>query len=657
MITSREKINHRSWEQQESVDVILVNMPFSSLCTPSLSLGLLQAGLKKSNIQSRTIYANLEYVDFIGLKTYLSFPSTRPQDGLLEWLFSPGISSEKECNAAEMVKELFVRDKRMRKYPAKTLQDYILQLQSQSGSFVQKTVDKICKLSPAIVCCTSTFSQHSASLSLCKILKAKIPVTTILGGPNCEGIMGRTTHRNFPWIDYVVSGEADDFFPGFIHEILEKKVHSFPLPHGVLGTGNGGDKQKSETQPIARAVATSMNDLDLPDYDDYFNTLGALPELEKRITPGLLFEASRGCWWGEKKGCTFCGLNGQAKGFRAKSAEKVMFELESLSSRYNIDRFEATDNILGMDFFNSLLPELKKRKAPYKIFFETKSNLNENQVKLLREAGVTWIQPGIESLSTKVLQLMNKGCSAWQNILFLKSCLQYGVRASWNILYNFPGEKDVWYQDMVDLLPLLTHLQPPSVAIKVRYDRFSHYFENQKKYDLNLVPAAPFSLVYSLGQEDLKDLVYFFDDSNTLEQEQNPVMAMVLERQVITKLQKKIFRWLKEFHSESRPVLEYHQTGSIITIHDTRAGGVEKKYNLEKTEGQVFLFCMNGPKHSAVVAMAKAKNIPKIQQMIEGLMQKKILIDLDNRYLSIATTKPLYSFPNLDDFPGGSGPK
>jgi hypothetical protein len=29
-------------------------------------------------------------------------------------------------------------------------------------------------------------------------------VTTMMGGANCEGIMGQTTHKNFKWVDFVI---------------------------------------------------------------------------------------------------------------------------------------------------------------------------------------------------------------------------------------------------------------------------------------------------------------------------------------------------------------------------------------------------------------------------------------------------------------------
>ena len=50
-----------------------------------------------------------------------------------------------------------------------------------------------------------------------------------------------------------------------------------------------------------------------PTSRDYFRALdasGAAPD----VAPTLLFETSRGCWWGAKSHCTFCGLNGGSDG-------------------------------------------------------------------------------------------------------------------------------------------------------------------------------------------------------------------------------------------------------------------------------------------------------------------------------------------------------
>ena len=52
----------------------------------------------------------------------------------------------------------------------------------------------------------------------------------------------------------------------------------------------------------------------------------------------------------------------------------------------------------------------------------------------MRAGGMTSIQPGIESLSTRVLQVMQKGVSAAQNIQLLRWCGEVGINVAWNLL-------------------------------------------------------------------------------------------------------------------------------------------------------------------------------------------------------------------------------
>ncbi len=63
------------------------------------------------------------------------------------------------------------------------------------------------------------------------IKRARPDIITMMGGANCEGIMGHATHRFFSWIDYVVSGEADLILGGLVKDIMnaEHGLHSAAL--------------------------------------------------------------------------------------------------------------------------------------------------------------------------------------------------------------------------------------------------------------------------------------------------------------------------------------------------------------------------------------------------------------------------------------------
>ena len=90
--------------------------------------------------------------------------------------------------------------------------------------------------------------------------------------------------------------------------------------------------------------------------------------------------------------------------FRSKSPERVLDELAQQARRYRSFRFEAVDNILDMAYLKQLFPALAENDAGYEFFYEVKANLSREQLRLLAQAGVTHIQPGIESLSSHVLR-------------------------------------------------------------------------------------------------------------------------------------------------------------------------------------------------------------------------------------------------------------
>ena len=188
--------------------------------------------------------------------------------------------------------------------------------------------------------------------------------------------------------------------------------------------------------------------------------------------------------------CTFCGLNGATMAFRSKSAPRALDELTHLATTYPGCDIQVVDNILDLKYFKTLLPELAARKLNVSLFYETKSNLKKEQVRLLRDSGVLTIQPGIESFSSKVLKLMKKGVSGLQNIQLLKWCKEIGVEPIWYFLMGFPGESPDDYFEMASLSARVCHLPKPSGVNVVRLDRFSPNFNQAGQLGFTQAAAA-----------------------------------------------------------------------------------------------------------------------------------------------------------------------
>lgn len=191
-------------------------------------------------------------------------------------------------------------------------------------------------------------------MSLAKTIKSQAADTPIIfGGANCEGEMGTTLLRTFPWVDFVCSG-GDIAFTEFAKAFLKDKDEKCII--------NGIITRKSNFFDIALTnPVMDMDSLPYPDFDDYFNDINFN---HRKFNPSLVIETSRGCWWGEKFQCTFCGLNGSTMKYRSKSVHRVLDELGYLIQKYAKTIFQVIDNILDLNilihyFLNFPMPNLK----------------------------------------------------------------------------------------------------------------------------------------------------------------------------------------------------------------------------------------------------------------------------------------------------------
>jgi magnesium-protoporphyrin IX monomethyl ester (oxidative) cyclase len=526
-------------------------------------------------------------------------------------------------------------------------------LRELAPGFVDETARRVLARRPRIVGCTSTFEQHTASLGLLRRIKALDPtVITMLGGANCEAEMGWAAIREFPWVDYVVSGEADELFPALCRLALEcgTGVSAAELPDGVLAAVHVRERTYGTGRARApRAVVERLDASPVPDYTDYFAALAASP-LRAAITPALVVETSRGCWWGQKSQCTFCGLNGSGMSYRSKSAPRVLEELAGQAARYGTPRFEVADNILDMGHLRSVLPELARRGAPYRFFYETKANLRRDQVATMAAAGVTRMQPGVEALHDDLLRLMAKGNSAAINVQVLKYGRELGMFCNWYLLVGFPGEDPRWHESVAAWLPLLYHLQPPGAVVHVRYDRFSVYHERPQRYGLDLAPYPSYFAVYPIGPESMQDLAYFFIDAN------DPDPAAVAPG--AGALAARVAEWRALFQREIRPVLCMTVEDGTVTFLDTRPCAVARITRIDGVAAEVYLACDPAVGEAELLRRVARDGDPgrapeAVRVAIARLLALKVLLEVHGRYVSLAVPGELPIVPGPEDFPGG----
>jgi ribosomal peptide maturation radical SAM protein 1 len=372
-------------------------------------------------------------------------------------------------------------------------------------AYLSAATETVLDTGPDVVGFTCTFNQVLPSLALAHRLKAARPdLTILLGGACVHGSMGTAYRSAFPDIvDYVFTGEADTSFPDWLQAFADGDPNR-PIP-GVAGPH--GDRPAAMTHDLDR--------LPVPDFCGYFDRRALLEGAGHALASvrHLPYESSRGCWWGQKHHCTFCGLNNEGMLFRRKSPARVVAELEQLASTHGITSFMASDNILDFHAYRDLLDRLAASPVEYDLFYEIKANVRRADIAALRRAGVWRVQPGIESFSDHVLALMRKGVTALANVQLLKWLQEHGVHVDYNVLVGFPGETAADYENQIRLLRHLSHLPPPNgSAVTVRVDRFSPFYDEPGHLGVVDIRAAEqYRYLIPPDVLDPDRFAYFFD--------------------------------------------------------------------------------------------------------------------------------------------------
>jgi ribosomal peptide maturation radical SAM protein 1 len=583
-------------ESPRAAAAVVISMPFMDIDRPSIQLGLLKSLGEARGFPVQTLHANLDFAVRIGPDYYRSLSEHRGRM-LGDWLFSVAAFGDTAPDPDGRFLDEFGGGLSYLGDSHDRVRKRLLTLREREvPAYLDELVDAYPWQDVGVVGFSSTFQQNAASFALARRLKRRFPhLVTVFGGANFDGEMGLELVAAVDCIDYAVIGEADAAFPGIL-SALAAGTDPGAVP-GVARRLDGRVTLAPAEPPFAR-----LDELPVPDYAEYFRRaedLGLLTRAGRRNV-WIPFESSRGCWWGAKHHCTFCGLNGNAMGFRSKSPQRVLDELAALARRCGTFRFQAVDNILDVRYLTTLLPDLVASAADYEIFYEVKANLTRAQLRLLAQSGITRIQPGLESLSSRVLRLMRKGTRAAQNVNLLRWARYYGIDVAWNVLWGFPGETAQDYREQADVVPHLWHLQPPSNALPIWMERFSPLYADSAAFGVRYRrPEASYRYVYPAGVE-LDRVAYFFEYE----------LVENLPHDAHRELAERIAKWRAAGRSEPAPALTYWSAPGLLQIYDSRTDDHTGTYTFYDTVAEIYLACSDRPTTAAAVREKLGPDVP-----------------------------------------------
>jgi ribosomal peptide maturation radical SAM protein 1 len=606
--------------------VLLVVPPYHSLTSPALAISMLKAALSRLGIPADVLYLNLRFGRSVGRTVYDQVAqNARALAG--DWLFAGDLFGDEAPDPGAYASQILPGQLNL----GPELASRIEAVRRAVPAFLDGIMDEIPTGQYRVVVTCADLSvgedriQNCAGLAFLRRLKARDSgIVTVMGGANCQADLGAALHETFPFVDYVCTGEGERVLPKLVERLLNgETVTEVP---GLLG--------RAGSHPLGASIGPLVRDLDslpYPDFDEFFSQFSAA-DLGPGAGPILVFEASRGCWWGEKHHCTFCGLNGVGMQYRSKSPQRALDELDFLVQRHEVRRVFATDMILNPRYFDTFLATLASRPWPPTLFFETKANLTKEQLRTLARAGVRELQPGVESFSTPILRLMDKGVTALQNVRVLKWCAEIGIQPFWNILYGFPGEDPAEYERMARLVPSLAHLPAPYRMIQIRMDRFSPNFDEAVARGFsNVRPAAAYRYVYPPTLGDLDRLAYYFDYDYADGRDPQGYTAA---------LQASVAAW-RGRSGDAR--LELRVTDDELQIEDSRPVAVRQTTVLRGPARLAYLALDAGSTVQGVTSHLEqvlGPEVPAAEQVedwLEGWLADLLVMREGSRYLSLAT--------------------
>lgn len=563
----------------------LIFMPWGTTLQPSLAFGQFQGQLEEAGIESETYFFNFKLAAMMGFGEYEIIGRMRGNDTQIgEWLFAKQAwLSTSSLGEREFLEKGRKEVLSMGGSEDENIEALLRYRHEVIPAFLDECADIIVQDSQlAAIAFTCMFFQTVPTVALARRIKERRPdLPILLGGACFHGEMGRGWAKHLPWVDAISVGEADDIIVPLVRSAMNGRNYSGL--HGILYRDETGKLLEGPpSQPVTEEV---LEGLPVPQYSDYFaeiNKHGLNDDRHFMDRVFVPFENSRGCWWGQVKHCTFCGLNSLGMSYRAKSPGRAVDIVRQVRQRYGTPNIYAADNILPQHYYQEFLPVLAKEGLgqDLRMYYEIKSNIGREQARALRDGGVRYIIPGIESLSTNVLKSIDKGVSCIRNVQALKLFAEFGLIPGWSLLMRVPGERPEDYREMAALIPLLEHLHPPfGGPRKIEMHRFSPYFDKIGQFAERVRPQNWYHGIYPEDEIDINSIAYYFDadwKNVASDVDYEPVIAAT-------------WKWVDVWREQDElPNLTLHdELNGGLLLRDTRMGR-NRTWILDPTEAAIY---------------------------------------------------------------------
>lgn len=606
---------------ENNKQILLLSMPFAAIEIPSIQLAILESYAKKQGIFIQTRHLYLKAAEIYGLYNY-NFLIYPPNDSYTaKMVFSKYVSPEYWNNNKERFEELF-RKKIARDKNTEQIISFD-QFVDRTDQFYQWTINNVDWLPYDIIGFTLNYGQLLPSLAVAKKIKERWPDKKIIfGGSRTVGALGLGVLRAYPYIDFIVSGDGEDALCRLATESRDYQS----IPGLMYRSGN-------ETCWNTAESAVDLNNSPIPTYDQFYNDLSETSEQIKQyftfFRGRLPIEISRGCWWNK---CTFCNLNIQHPQYREKHVDRIIEEINTLSERHRMLRFQIIGNTLPKENYRLLFDKIIQLEKPFTFFAEARAGqLTSEDYTLLREAGFTEIQTGVESFSSHYLKKMNKGTRVIDNIAALKFCMENGIVNRYNLIINYPNEEAIDFEETKKTMNIMkSYLDPPQLcSLRIFYG--SPIQQHPEQFNIKTLEVTEIDNILYPPEVLEHRINFVFDYKKKSNVGTNNWIQLYEEWNIERKQRNE--NAMKSIYPIDEYIFYFIDAGSYVEIFDNRDKQKLCYHMLEGIERAVFLCCIDVTSFQAIQKKLTTTPDYELAAILNTFEKQNIVFREDNHYL------------------------
>ena len=318
-------------------------------------------------------------------------------------------------------------------------------------------LDFILEKQPKIICIYTNLMTKIEVVKLMKILKTEkfnFP-KIVLGGPD---VTYNVENYLKAGADFLVIGEGEETTFELYNAIMENGIF-----HEVSGLAFLENNLVVQTD--ARTKFKDLDELPLPNREaiNMYNYLETWKNNHGESS--MTISTQRGCPYT----CKWCSTAVYGQSYRRRPAIQVAAEMKMLKEQYNPDAIWFVDDVFTIShkWLTAFHEEVIRQKAQIRFECITRAErLNDEILRLLKEAGCFRIWIGAESGSQEIIDAMDRRVDVNQVKKIIQDTNAMGIETGTFIMLGYPGETE---KNIDETIQYLKEAKPTHYTITVAY--------------------------------------------------------------------------------------------------------------------------------------------------------------------------------------------